>query len=53
MLGREVYKATYNVNANKAIIEVNNLNVESGSYFIVLSANGVTQARKQFVMVSK
>jgi hypothetical protein len=53
MLGREVYKATYNVNANKANIEVNNLNVESGSYFIVLSANGVTQARKQFVMVSK
>ncbi|MEI7979362.1 MAG: PKD domain-containing protein [Bacteroidota bacterium] len=52
LLGRTVYENTYDVSTNNNI-EINNLNIPSGTYFIVLSNNGIIQARKQFVLINK
>ncbi|MFZ4796988.1 MAG: PKD domain-containing protein [Bacteroidia bacterium] len=53
MLGREVYKSTYDVKSKNDIVEVNGLNISSGTYNLVLSSNGVTHNRISFVIIAE
>jgi hypothetical protein len=52
MLGREIYRTNYSIKTSTEIIDVLNLNIAAGTYNLVLSSNGVIQARKSFVMIN-
>jgi len=52
MIGREVYKSSFDVNTKNDIIEVNGLNIAPGTYHLVLSNLGVNLVRKSFVIIA-
>ncbi len=53
MLGREVYSNNYKLNTNFKEIEINNLNIKSGSYNIIITSNGEMIGRKSFIVVAE
>ncbi len=53
MIGREIFKTNYNVKSNNDIIEINLSGVAAGTYNLVLNSNGITQARKSFVIIAE
>ncbi|MFZ4796121.1 MAG: PKD-like domain-containing protein [Bacteroidia bacterium] len=53
MLGREVYQSTYSVHSNNDVIELNGLDLSSGTYHLILSDKGETKVRIPFVIVAE
>ncbi|MFY7733960.1 MAG: SdrD B-like domain-containing protein, partial [Bacteroidia bacterium] len=50
IFGKEVYRNNFNV-SNSNIIDIANLDIATGNYNLVISSNGETKARKQFVKI--
>lgn len=53
MLGREIYKTTFNNKSGVDLVEINNLNAAPGTYHLIISSNGNVAARKPFVIIAE
>jgi PKD repeat protein len=53
ILGQEVFRTNLKTNFSNNEIEINNLNIANGTYYLVISSKGVTKARKQFVNIAE
>lgn len=53
MLGREIYKTTFNNKSGIDLVEINNLNAAPGTYHLIISSNGNVAARKPFVIIAE
>ncbi len=52
MIGREVYNNSFKLNGTADELEINDLNVNAGSYNMIITSDGAILARKAFVVAN-